>query len=348
MATSVNLTFGCLMRQLPLGFQEFRNLRRADPARWGSPLSFDRTERKLAAILAADMVGFSRQIGIDEDATLRRLASAREQVIDPTIGSHHGRIFKLVGDGILAEFPSAVLALRCAVAIQTELHERTETFRGSEPLRFRIAVHQGEVVIDRDDLLGDGVNVAVRLEKLADHGGICVSGRVQEDASGKITMTFEDLGERRLRNIARPIRALRVRMPWMEPLDAEAERTFVRFATQLSGHRLLISFVDEAPRNVEIGPDGLTIGRALPCGLILRDREVSRQHCRIELCAGHAWLTDLGSSNGTFIDGQRITMSVSLTHGTTIVIGSHRLVYECNMPSGTTETAALLDTDTSS
>lgn len=314
-------------------------------------MSFDHTERKLTAILAADMVGFSRQIGIDEEGTLRRLAGARAQVIDPAIDRHHGRIFKLLGDGILAEFPSAVLALRCAIAIQTGMHEGAETFRGSELLRFRIAVHQGEVVIDQDDLLGDGVNVAARLERLAEHGGICISGRVHEDTAGKIPLDFEDIGERRLYNIARPVRAFRVRLPWMEPLDEEAaaERTFVRFAISPSDHRVVVSSADEAPREVTINPDGgLTVGRAPPSLLILRDREVSRQHCRIDLREDYAWLTDLGSSNGTFIDGKRVRAPVQLTHGTTIVLGSHRLVYECSLPAPSAPHETLAGTDTAS
>lgn len=288
-------------------------------------MGFDDANRKLVAILAADMVGFSRLLGIDEAGTLERLAAIRREVVDPSIQRFHGRVFKLVGDGMLAEFPSAVLALRCAIAIQHTLHERDA---GTEPgaIQFRIGVHQGEVVIDGDDLLGDGVNVAARLEPLAMPGGICISGRVQEDAAGKISFEPEDLGEHRLRNIGRPVRVLRVHLPWMGDADAAAERTHVRLHPPPPRHVLLLNGTN--PREIVLDAAPIIIGRAPPCDLILADREVSRQHCRVELREDAAWIVDLGSSNGTFVDGARIAEAQPLAHGSVIALGGHVVVYE--------------------
>jgi adenylate cyclase len=167
-------------------------------------------QRRLAAILAADVVGYSRMIGLDETGTLARLRRIRHEIVNPVLAEHGGRIFKLMGDGLLAEFPSAVQALRAAIAIQERMRSRNEQSSDGEPIEVRIGVHQGDVVVEGRDLLGDGVNVAARLEALATPGGICVSARVQEDAVGRITINANDLGEQTLKNIARPVRAYRV------------------------------------------------------------------------------------------------------------------------------------------
>jgi adenylate cyclase len=164
--------------------------------------------RRLAAILAADVVGYSRLIGADEAGTLARLRTLRREVVDPLVAENGGRVFKTTGDGLLAEFPSTVQALRCAIGVQ-------ERLRGGElqgQLQLRIGVHQGDVVVEGDDLLGDGVNVAARLEPLAEPGGICISGRVREDAAGKLALEVEDLGEPELKNIAQRHRVFRVRL----------------------------------------------------------------------------------------------------------------------------------------
>jgi adenylate cyclase len=166
------------------------------------------TIRRLAAILAADVVGYSRLIGADEAGTLARLRALRCEVVDPLVAENGGRVFKTAGDGLLAEFPSTVQALRCAIGVQ-------ERLRGGElqgQLQVRIGVHQGDVVVDGDDLLGDGVNVASRLEALAEPGGICISGRVREDAVGKLSLEVEDLGEPELKNITQRHRVFRVRL----------------------------------------------------------------------------------------------------------------------------------------
>jgi adenylate cyclase len=173
-------------------------------------LAGERVERRLAAILTADVAGYSRLIGADEEGTLARLKAHRSEQIDPKIAEHRGRIVKTTGDGLLAEFASVVDALRCATEIQMAIGERNAAVPADSRIEFRVGIHQGDIVIEDGDIFGDGVNVAARLEALAEPGGICVSARVQEDATGKLDLAFEDIGEQQLKNIARPVRVFRV------------------------------------------------------------------------------------------------------------------------------------------
>src|SRR5438270_339019 len=161
--------------------------------------------RRLAAILAADVAGYSRLIGTDEEGTLNRLRSIRTEVVDPKINEHHGRLVKTTGDGLLVEFGSVVDALRCAIEVQQSMAGRDTG--PSDKIEFRIGINVGDIVVEDGDIFGDGVNVAARLEGLAEPGGICVSGRVQEDVAGRLDLPFEDLGEQSVKNILRPIRA---------------------------------------------------------------------------------------------------------------------------------------------
>jgi adenylate cyclase len=172
-----------------------------------------RVERRLAAILAADVVGYSALMERDEDRTLARLKALREELTDPLIAEHHGRVVKLMGDGTLVEFASVVDAVRCAVLIQRGMAEREAELPGTERVRLRIGVNLGDVIREADgDLYGDGVNVAARLEQLAEPGGITVSGTAYDHLGGKLGCSFEYLGERRLKNIERPVRAYRVEL----------------------------------------------------------------------------------------------------------------------------------------
>jgi adenylate cyclase len=173
----------------------------------------ERVERRLAAILAADVAGYSRLIGADEEGTLAALRAVRRELIDPGIAEHKGRIVKTTGDGLLAEFASVVDAVRCAAAVQRAMAERNAAIPAERRIEFRIGIHQGDIVVEDGDIFGDGVNVAARLEALAEPGGICVSARVQEDAAGRLDLAFEDLGEQQLKNIARAVRVYRVG-PW--------------------------------------------------------------------------------------------------------------------------------------
>jgi adenylate cyclase len=166
--------------------------------------------RRLAAILAADVAGYSRLIGADEEGTLNRLRSIRAEQIDPKIAEHRGRLVKTTGDGLLVEFASVVDGLRCATEWQHDMADRNAGLPHTSRIEFRIGINMGDVVVDNGDIFGDGVNVAARLEGLADPGGICVSARVQEEVAGKLDLTFDDLGEQTLKNIARPMRVYRV------------------------------------------------------------------------------------------------------------------------------------------
>jgi adenylate cyclase len=167
--------------------------------------------RRLAAILAADVAGYSRLIGADEGGTLQALKAIRAELLDPTIAAHNGRLVKTTGDGLLVEFSSVVDALRCATEMQAGMAERDATVPTEKRIEFRIGLHQGDVVIEDNDIFGDAVNVAARLEGLAEPGGICVSARVRGDASGKLDLAFEDMGPQELKNIARPVRVYQVR-----------------------------------------------------------------------------------------------------------------------------------------
>ena len=166
--------------------------------------------RRLAAILAADVVGFSRLMEADETTTLSALKAQREQLIEPAISGHNGRVVKLMGDGLLAEFGSAVDAVECAAAVQRGASEHDGGGGTTEPLVLRIGINLGDVVIDGDDLYGDGVNVAARLEQLAEPGTVCVSGAVRDQVFDKIDFALDDLGEVNVKNIVRPIRIYRI------------------------------------------------------------------------------------------------------------------------------------------
>ena len=170
----------------------------------------ERVERKLTAILAADVVGYSRLVGMDEEGTIARLKALREELIDPGIAQHKGRIVKTTGDGILVEFPSVVDAVRTAAAMQRALTEREADLPEDRRIEFRVGINLGDIVIDGDDILGDGVNVAARMEGLAEPGGICVSGTVMEHVAGKLDLGFEDMGEQQVKNIEKPVRVYRV------------------------------------------------------------------------------------------------------------------------------------------
>ncbi len=171
-----------------------------------------RVERRLAAILAADVAGYSRLIGNDEEGTLAALKTCRRELIDPKIAEHRGRMVKTTGDGALVEFASAVDAVRCAVEVQRAMADRNAHLPDGRRIEFRIGINVGDIVSDEGDIFGDGVNVAARLESLAEPGGICMSSRVHEDVQGKLDISFEDAGEQQLKNISRPVRVFRVQL----------------------------------------------------------------------------------------------------------------------------------------
>jgi adenylate cyclase len=177
--------------------------------------------RRLAAILAADVAGYSRLMGADEEGTLERLKAHRRQLIDPKIAEHRGRIVKTTGDGLLAEFPSVVDAVRCAAEVQRGMLDREPDVPDERRIRWRIGINLGDVIAEGDDIFGDGVNVAARLEALAEPGGICVSGMVHDQIRDKLPYRFADRGEQNVKNIARPVRVYALRL---EDQSASRER----------------------------------------------------------------------------------------------------------------------------
>jgi adenylate cyclase len=162
--------------------------------------------RRLAAILAADVAGYSRLMGADEEGTHERLKAHLQELVEPKIAEHRGRIVKNTGDGYLAEFASVVDAVRCAVEIQRGMAEREPRVPEERRIRFRIGINLGDVIAEEHDIFGDGVNVAARLEALADPGGICISRMVRDQIRDKLSYAFGDLGEQSVKNIARPVR----------------------------------------------------------------------------------------------------------------------------------------------
>jgi TolB-like protein/class 3 adenylate cyclase len=166
--------------------------------------------RRLAAILAADVAGYSRLMGADEEGTLERLKALRRELLDPKIAEHHGRIVKTTGDGLLVEFASVVDAVRCAVAVQQAMPERNTGVAADNRIELRIGINLGDVIVEGDDLYGDGVNIAARIEALTDAGGVLVSNTVHDHVRDRLPFVFEDLGEQQVKNIARPVRVYRV------------------------------------------------------------------------------------------------------------------------------------------
>ena len=185
----------------------------------------DRVDRRLAAIFAADIAGYSRLMASDEEGTLRQLKAHRKQLIDPKITEHRGRIVKTTGDGALVEFVSVVDAVRCAVDIQRGMNQRNTDVPADRRIQFRIGINVGDIIIDGDDIFGDGVNVAARLEALADPGGILVSSIVHDQVRDKLSFGFEDMGEHTVKNIARPISVHRVSLTEATPPTAVKSAT---------------------------------------------------------------------------------------------------------------------------
>jgi adenylate cyclase len=175
-----------------------------------TPLATERVERRLAAILAADVAGYSRLMGADEEGTHERVKVHFRQLINPKIQEYRGRIVKNTGDGLLAEFPSAVNAVRCAAEIQRTMIDRNADIPERKRIRFRIGVNLGDVIVEPEDIFGDGINIAARLEALAEPGGICISRTVREHVGDRLSYPFEDMGDQSVKNIAQPLRTFAI------------------------------------------------------------------------------------------------------------------------------------------
>ena len=182
----------------------------------------ERVQRRLAAILAADVVGYSRLMGADEAGTLARLNALRSELLNPKVDEYGGRIVKTTGDGTLIEFPSAVDAVQYAVDVQQALDRRSSDLPEKERIEMRMGVNLGDIIVQDEDIFGDGVNVAARLEALADPGGICISDMVRVGVGNRLALEFIDLGEQSLKNIAEPVRVFRVELGGSGEAETEA------------------------------------------------------------------------------------------------------------------------------
>src|SRR6266853_508485 len=180
-------------------------------------LSEERVERRLVAILAADIAGYSRLMGANEEGTLAQLKSIRKALVDPAIAAHRGHIVKTTGDGMLVEFASAVDAVHNAVEIQRSMAEQNTAVPQDQRIEFRIGIHVGDIIFDDNDIFGDGVNIAARLEGIAEPGGVCMSDDAYRQVRGKVEIACDDMGQQSLRNIAEPMRAWRVRLTGQAP-----------------------------------------------------------------------------------------------------------------------------------
>ena len=178
------------------------------------------TSRRLAAILAADVAGYSRLMGADEEGTLAALKAIRRELGDPKVKEHRGRIVKTTGDGLLVEFASVVDAVRCAVEVQQGMAERNVGVSEATRIEFRMGINLGDVIRDGRDIFGDGVNITARLEALAEPGGICVSRVVHDQVRDKLDIAFEEMGEQQVKNIARPVYVWRIRLGAKPALSA--------------------------------------------------------------------------------------------------------------------------------
>jgi class 3 adenylate cyclase len=182
--------------------------------------------RRLAAILAADVVGYSRLMGAEEEGTLNRLKAHRRQLVDPKIREHHGRIVKTTGDGMLVEFSSVVDAVRCAVEVQRAMFDRNADIAEDKRIAFRIGINLGDVIADGGDIYGDGVNIAARLEGLAEPGGICISRTVRDHIGDRLPYRFDDIGEQSVKNIAQPVHAYALSATAIASLPEVTSMTF--------------------------------------------------------------------------------------------------------------------------
>ncbi len=209
-------------------------------------------KRRLAAILAADMVGYSHLMGLDEEGTVTRQKTLRRELIDPTISEHHGQIVKTTGDGMLVEFASVIDAVRCAVDIQTAMVSREANTPEDDRIRYRIGINLGDIIFDDEDIFGDGVNVAARLESLAEPGGICISDVVHQSVIDKLDLSYKDLGSQRVKNISKPIHVWHWRIGgYAEEDDPEtasaALEQEIRFCTAHDGVQIAYATVGQGP-----------------------------------------------------------------------------------------------------
>jgi class 3 adenylate cyclase/DNA-binding winged helix-turn-helix (wHTH) protein len=230
------------------------------------PLNAAASTRRLTAILALDVVAYSRLMGVDEEGTHERLKALQRELVEPKISEHRGRIVKTTGDGMLVEFPSVVDAVRGAADIQRGMIDREPQLAEELRIKFRIGINLGDVIAEGGDIFGDGVNVAARLEALAEPGGICISGVVHDQIRDKLPFVLDDLGEQSVKNIARPVRAYRVRIdipPPVEPVKPQAKRVrFPRWVVAQAGIAALVVLATGAAASPISNSAGRDCGRS--------------------------------------------------------------------------------------
>lgn len=269
-----------------------------------------RVERRLAAILAADVAGYSRLMGVDEEGTLAALKTHRTELIDPKIAEHRGRIVKTTGDGALVEFASAVDAVRCALEIQRFMAERNVDIPNDRRIEFRIGINVGDIIIDADDIFGDGVNVAARLEGLAAPGGICLSRQAHEQVDGKLPLSYRELGPQTLKNIPKPVEVFAVEIGADSDVefDPRTAKQEVKYCRAPDGVRLAYSKVGRGPplvktanwmNHVELDWEGSVLSHLFVA--LARNRTLVRYDARgnglsdwdVETVSLDAWVSDL-------------------------------------------------------
>lgn len=279
-------------------------------------------QRRAAAILIADIAGYSRMMEGAQTRTLTDLIALRREVWIPAITAHGGRVANTAGDAILSEFAGAVAAVTCALDLQAAMLRRNAELEDERRMLARIGLNFGEVLVGADgDVFGEEVNLAARLQGLAEPGGICVSDRLRESLGDDIACVFEDLGPRQLKHITRPVRAWRVL-----PGAAAAQAPSRRVAWRLVGSGrdgVAVELALEAA--ILRGPEGLIFGRqSRYCDLAWPDDSLSRRHARFRIdAAGGLSVEDLDSTNGTHVGGKRLTAFevAPLAPGTTIRLG---------------------------
>jgi class 3 adenylate cyclase/TolB-like protein len=274
-------------------------------------------ERRLAAIFCADVVGYARMMNADEEGTLSALSALREEIVDARLAEHNGRIVKLMGDGILAEFGSVVDAVSAAVDIQQNLARRNAGLPDEKRVQFRIGINLGDIVVDGDDIHGDGVNVSSRLEGLAEPGGICVSGKVYDEVRGKRGFDFVDLGDKMVKNIEQPIRVYRIRAGGVD--DTAAVETRKSVIARASGARLVIALVAGVAIVVSalslwlLGPGLDPPGSGQPSIAILRFESISQAPGQVYLVEGLTddLITDLSKMVGLKVIPRNVSRRIA-------------------------------------
>ena len=294
------------------------------------------TQRRLAAIVHADLAGFTRMMEGAETRTFRHLKSAQIDVWRPAIVAGGGRMVGTAGDAMLAEFGSAVSAVGAAIDIQERMAQFNEALHEEQRMLFRVGVHLGEVIVDQEDqnIFGDGVNLAARIQAIADPGGIAVSRAVRDVASLKIEYLFVDGGERQFKNVSRPVQIFHVRHVSVAAAADAAVRTTTRVVPQVTlrfegadstGKKYGF---DVALAKLMLLPQGMVIGRAAEqCELVVAHATVSRRHARLSLAGEALKVEDLGSTNGTAVTGAALRSGAPamLQTGATLRLGDVEL-----------------------